>query len=184
MFVNNPYAQGGWKSPLNPRTSDGVFPVQPSVFGALPSPGPTAPPIVKFTFTSFAPDILNSVVYGSRSQRHFTITTGHGSTILRNAEGTHLAFIDWRPTSVEIGETVPYQAVARWMALSPNRSCRSMAVRGRRYTWIPNEGMIGLYLMGSNDLLARVTRSTDSVLLEITTEAIQAGLLEVAVVAT
>ncbi|KAF8878748.1 hypothetical protein BD779DRAFT_1447525 [Infundibulicybe gibba] len=78
----------------------------------------TVPNTFMFTFTSFNPNILNCDVYGPRSERWFTITTGHGSTVFHSAEGNHVAFIDWQlPPSVEIRGVVPYQPVSSWMRL-------------------------------------------------------------------
>ncbi|KAF8888317.1 hypothetical protein BD779DRAFT_1470343 [Infundibulicybe gibba] len=183
MHMNNPFAQGGWPNPSNPGVGDPGAPT-PSVFGALPLAGtPTPPTILTFTFTSFTPNILNCDVYGPRSQRYYSIATGQGPTIFHDAQGRQVALVDWQPPCVEIRGVVTYQRAAQWMPMLSDRSSRSMIIGRQTYTWIPRDGVLGLYSTGpSSELLARICRLRDSAILEITTEALKAGLLEAAVV--
>ncbi|KAF8061841.1 hypothetical protein FPV67DRAFT_1564041 [Lyophyllum atratum] len=196
MFINNPYAQGGWVNPQNPLsinngTWGGQSPPQPSVYGALPNASPPSPPkILTFFFVSLNPTILNSTVVGPQNQKYFDVTTNSpnvGASSVFRKGGQPVAVIEWhsQPT-VEVHGTVPRQAAARWMELSKDQSYKSMQVHGKWYAWVPRDKVISLFTVGPSqpELLARVSREPDMVKLEITTQAVQAGLLEAAVVAT
>ena len=78
MYTNNPYAQGGWYNPENSRSiNNGPWcpnALHPPTFGALP-PSKTNPSILTFEFSSFQPDILNSVVTGPDNREFFQIRT-------------------------------------------------------------------------------------------------------------
>ncbi|GLB35692.1 hypothetical protein LshimejAT787_0212570 [Lyophyllum shimeji] len=196
MFTNNPYAQGGWPNPQNPLSINNATwgkdsPPQPSVYGALPNAVPPSPPnILTFLFVSLNPTILNCTVVGPHAQKYFDVTTNSpnvgASTIFLKA-GRPFAVVEWhnQPT-VEIYGVAPRQAAARWLELSHDRAYQSMQVQGRWYAWVPRDKVISLFTVGPNppELLARVTREPEMVKLEITAQAVQAGLLEPAVVAT
>ncbi|GLB35696.1 hypothetical protein LshimejAT787_0212610 [Lyophyllum shimeji] len=146
--------------------------------------------LLTFTFSSFNPSILNSVIVGPHSRKYFQVMTDPADpryTIFQNVNTQVAAFIEWKQHPVvEIRGIVENQAVARWISLSPDRSCRLMEAKGRYYTWIPCGDAICLYSAVSNapEMFAKVTRGNNTVKLEMTPQAIQAGLLEMSVVAT
>ncbi|KAF5386872.1 hypothetical protein D9615_002128 [Tricholomella constricta] len=196
MFTNNPYAQGGWYNPENPLsinngTWGGQSPPQPSVYGALPTASSPSPPkILTFFFVSFNPTILNSTVVGPQSKKYFDVVTNSpnvgASTVFRKA-GQPFAAIEWiTQPAVEIYGVVPPQTAARWLELSRDQTYRSMQFGGKWYAWVHKDKTISLFTVGPSppELLARVSREPDTVKLELTAQAVQAGLLEAAVVAT
>ncbi|KAH7886918.1 hypothetical protein F5I97DRAFT_1936514 [Phlebopus sp. FC_14] len=165
----------------------------PSIFGALPYPSGSnthAPlnELVTFRFTSFNPTILNCKVIGPNNETYFRLVTDAStqeSTVLKNAQGSRIAQVDWqaRP-QVEARGIVARQHVGQWLKLSSQRSSRYMVCNGVSYSWAPSDRFLHLTISGSSDLLARVSKTYDCVVLELTPRAIQLGLLEASILAT
>ncbi|KAK7057891.1 hypothetical protein R3P38DRAFT_2497574 [Favolaschia claudopus] len=207
----NPYAQSGWANAANPNAgSSGTVP-QPSIFGALPYASPRNPPptFVPFRITSSSPsptttsssssssnttpEILDSTVTGPphHSRTYFRVRTDAptvGFTVIHNsATKEPVGVIEWRKHPViEIRNILPKQPTGKWLELSADRTYRTMTARGKTFVWAPDGNYICLYAPGLNapETYARVSREeSGSILLELTPEAIQLGLLEVAVAA-
>ncbi|KAF7375804.1 hypothetical protein MSAN_00470100 [Mycena sanguinolenta] len=148
------------------------------------------PPILlSFTFASFNPNILNSTVTGPQSHLYFRITTNSSKatcTALFDATGNPIAIIEWREQPVvEIRGILSKRRASQWLTISKNGSCRKMEALGKQFVWVPNGNLICLYDAGVNpsQLYAQVSRDSNSVTLELTTEAVRIGLLESCVVA-
>ncbi|KAF9522958.1 hypothetical protein CPB83DRAFT_878153 [Crepidotus variabilis] len=185
MFVNNPYAQAGWHNPQNPNSINGtpwnVAARTPPTFGALPSPDSRPPSFLTFEF-SLNPTIFNSIVTGPKKNKYFEISTAAGTTTI-SKPGSQFAMIVWsqHPT-VEASGVLARQRATDFLRLSADHSHRSMIIAGRNYAWVPRESGIYLYSSGPNlpTEYARLTLKADAakVVLEITSEAFQAGLFE------
>jgi hypothetical protein len=110
------------------------------------------------------------------------------STIITKRNGDPVARIEWNAHPwVEIPNVVERQPVSQWLPLSADMSYRTMRVNGRNYCWVPHNGAILLVTAWPNQLdghLGRITRLANKVVLELTAQAISAGLFEAAVVAT
>jgi len=198
MFTINPYAQAGWYNPENPhsinnQTWGSQSPPPASIFGALPSTTPLSPAsTLTFLFTSLNPNILNCTVMGPNSQRYFTVSTGgsshgHGFTIFHKHNGESVAIIEWKQHPIiEVRDIVPKQFTAQWLRRGPNPSYRSMEVKGKWYAWVIREDAVSLCTVGPSPpvMLAKISRDSNAVKLEMTPQAVQAGLLEVSVLAT
>jgi hypothetical protein len=129
MYVNNPYAQGGWYNPANPQTINteraaNTHVAQPSILGALPYPFPnTGPQHLTFHYTYSTTSILNCSVYGPASKKYIEVTTDFNKTphvtMLKKYDGNALGVIEWlqRPVA-EIPGALPRQCISRWMPLS------------------------------------------------------------------
>ncbi|KAF9258403.1 hypothetical protein L218DRAFT_877186 [Marasmius fiardii PR-910] len=184
----NPFAQGGWTG----SGSSSQYP-EPSIYGALPfSAGSSSSPndsILTFTFTSFDPNITNCIVLGPNSRPFFRIidnSPSTGFTLFQNNEGRSIAIIEWMrsATVVEIRDIVQKQLVSSWLAVSQDRSYRTMIARNRSFVWTTRENYVGLFTPGpSSQCYAKVIRGEESVVLQITAQAVQLGLLESCVVA-
>ncbi|GJE85206.1 hypothetical protein PsYK624_012840 [Phanerochaete sordida] len=187
-FNMNPYTQGFQQQ--NWGTA-------PSVFGALPSlPVTTTPPrsiqpdSVTFQFTQFNTTVLNCQVVGPQSRvayRIVTEATTPSCTIWKDNESRNIAMVQWQPNAtLEIRGVTPRQRIRDWLRLSPDQSQRTMEVRGIHFAWAPIDGFICLYRTQTSapKVLARVARAPSMVLLELTQEAMQMGLLEPCLVAT
>ncbi|EMD35443.1 hypothetical protein CERSUDRAFT_157206 [Gelatoporia subvermispora B] len=185
----NPFTQGGW--------GQGQTSTTPSIFGALPSlptsssiPRSMQPDNVTYQFTSFNATILNCSIIGPQSRvayRIVTETSVPSCTIWKDNESRSIAMVQWQPNAtLEIRGVAPRQRVRDWLRLSPDQSKRTMEVKGTQYAWAPMDGFICLYKAQSAAprILARVARAPNTVLLELTQEAITLGLLEPALVAT
>ncbi|KAL6300387.1 hypothetical protein BKA93DRAFT_740620 [Sparassis latifolia] len=168
----------------------------PSVFGALPSLGTTTAPrsiqpdSVTFQFTNFNTTILNCSVVGPQSRvayRIVTEATTPSCTIFKDNESRNVAMVQWQPNAtVEIRNAAPKQRVRDWLSLSSDQKKRKMQVGGVQYAWSPIDGFICMYKSQATAprVLARIARGANTVLLELTQEALQLGLLEPAIVAT
>ncbi|KAG1753590.1 uncharacterized protein EDB91DRAFT_1077330 [Suillus paluster] len=172
MYGSNPFA-----------AQDASVP-PPSVFGALPYPtvSSSLPGAVTFRFTSFSPTILDCKVIGPRDDTYFRVVTDAGGyTMLKDAQGSNIALLEWqdRPT-VEARGLVTKQPMGQWLRLSTDRSNRFMVYNG---AWLFLESPRQISA-GSYDVLARVLKTHDAVVLELTPHAIQLGLLELGVLAT
>ncbi|KAJ7825544.1 hypothetical protein B0H14DRAFT_3726252 [Mycena olivaceomarginata] len=188
----NPYAQGGWRNTGNPNAASGSNTVpQPSIFGALPFVTPSPLPMfVSFRFTSYSPSILNSTVMGPQAQTYFHVNTDiptPGFTVITNSANQPTVIIEWaRHPVLEIRGIVPKQQTSQWLALAPEKRYRTMTVKNKTFVWAPDGESICLYSpgLGAPQTHARVTREEGAVALDITSDAIQMGLLEVCVAAT
>ncbi|TFK35936.1 hypothetical protein BDQ12DRAFT_668107 [Crucibulum laeve] len=200
MHNSNPYAQGGWQVSQSNNNSD---PPQdhylpPSVQGALPSlpssssPTHGQPNFVTFYFTSFNPDITNCVVIGpARKYTDILTATNPESTIectlFQDSDGRISSMIEWigRHPYVEVKDAVSREPVRDFIRLSADQSYRTMIVKGKQYAWVPSPTGMILYNMTYNppEIVARAIRSHDTVTLQITAQAIHAGLMDVTVVA-
>ncbi|KAF9010118.1 hypothetical protein BDQ17DRAFT_1235143 [Cyathus striatus] len=182
-MYSNPF--GGWteagQGPSQNVWSDGVPP--PSVFGALPYPSVPSN-LLTFYFTSFNPDLLNCAVVGPQGQPYYRVVTDNhmpGYTVIKNAEGKSISLIEWQSHPfIEIRGTLAKQNVRNWLRLSHDRASRSMEVRGMRYTWAPRDKSIILFAGTPSQptFLAKVTRAHGTIVLEITPDALQLGILD------
>ncbi|KIJ61586.1 hypothetical protein HYDPIDRAFT_42553 [Hydnomerulius pinastri MD-312] len=192
MYGTNPFsAQDSWNAG-NGQSSWGAG-NPPSVFGALPYPsgsGSHAPlnELVTFKFTSFNPTILNCKVIGPHNETYFRAVTDasmQGYTVLKNSQGSNIALVEWAShPNVEARGITAKQPVGQWLRLSSDRSSRYMVCNGVSYTWAPSDRFLHLFVSGTSDLLVRVSKTYDSVVLELTPRAMQLGLLDAAILAT
>ncbi|KAJ7451384.1 hypothetical protein FB451DRAFT_1409887 [Mycena latifolia] len=191
----NPYAQSGWANTGNPNASSsrGTFP-QPSIFGALPYPNTIpasgSPTFMSFRFTSFSPTILNSAVVGPKSRTYFRVTTDVptvGYTVVHNLVEEPIVIIEWAPQPIiEIRDIVSKRPVSDWLTLSADTTYRTMTANGKPFFWVSDSTYNCVYSsgLGAPQLHARVSRQENEVVLQITAEAIQIGLLEICIAAT
>ncbi|KIK02655.1 hypothetical protein K443DRAFT_511697 [Laccaria amethystina LaAM-08-1] len=187
MFTNNPYAQAGWYNPQNPHSINGqpwnANAPHPPTFGALPSQNGSTPTKLTFEF----PDVLNCAVTGPGGKTYLSIVSNNASTLISKPNGEPVARVEWQAQPlVEIRNVVGRQLVSSWLPLSADHSYRTMTVGGRAYAWVPRSGSIVLCTAGPNppEEFARIARTSRNIVMEITSEAVHAGLFEVGVVAT
>lgn len=126
MYGSNPFtAQDGWNAGNGQSTWDTSAP-PPSIFGALPYPSVSSalPGAITLKFTSLSPTILNSKVIGPRNETYFRVVTDGGHTVLKDAQGSNIALLEWRdhPT-VEARSLVVKQPTGQWLRLSTDRRC-------------------------------------------------------------
>ncbi|KAF8548963.1 hypothetical protein OG21DRAFT_1448472 [Imleria badia] len=166
----------------------------PSIFGALPYPGSASsvdPPLHTLStlrFTSLNPSILDCSVVGPNNETYYRIATGFSGqaiSVIKNAGGHNIALVEWRshPT-LEAQAIGAKQHVAQWLPLSSDRRSRTMVYGGVHYAWAPFDRFLLLFAPGSTQWLARVTKTYDAVVLELSTRAVELGLIDVAVLAT
>ncbi|KAJ6557933.1 hypothetical protein B0H19DRAFT_1070526 [Mycena capillaripes] len=188
----NPYAQGGWSNNNNPNaTNNPAWGTTPSIYGALPYSGnpPFAPEFMVFTFSPLDGTILNSLVLGPKSRTYFRVNTDSttsGFSVVQNPKLESVALIEWRSHPIiEIRDIVSKRATSQWLGLSPDKTHRIMSARGRNFRWTPSEGFIELYSTGvpNPQLFGRISQGQSGVTLELTSEAVHIGLLEVGVAA-
>ncbi|KAJ3781170.1 hypothetical protein GGU10DRAFT_390819 [Lentinula aff. detonsa] len=186
MNITNPYAQAQWANSSSEHAS------APSLFGALPFPSsPLRPSIHLFHFTNLNPDILNCTVVGPKSIPYFRVSNNNPSpnfTLFQNREGRSIAIIEWIGSAgpvVEVRDIIHKQFVATWLQLTSDRKHRLMKARDRTFVWVPQDERVGLYTYGTTtpELYARLSRTEGGFTLEITSTAIQEGLIECCVVA-
>lgn len=123
MYINNPYAQGGWTNTANSHSiNDGgwgsLLPYAPT-FGALPSSTAGAPPsILTFHFTNFNPDLLNCTIIGPQNRVYYKVTPGPpGSTYVQKPDNSSILYIEWHQSPVvEVREIIPRQPVKQWFS--------------------------------------------------------------------
>ncbi|KAJ7245633.1 hypothetical protein B0H12DRAFT_782254 [Mycena haematopus] len=139
--------------------------------------------------------ILNSTVVGRDGcTPYFHIMTGpERKTVFRTNNGRTVAEIEWHGKDgaafVEVPNNVMKQRVSQWLAVASDASHRMMIAHGERYMWIPRSDSICMYHWNPAAvghiprLLARIEKEGSTVTLEITVEAVNIGLLDVAVVA-
>ncbi|KAJ7627932.1 hypothetical protein DFH06DRAFT_1102831 [Mycena polygramma] len=189
--MSNPYIQGGWKFGMNPNApgSSGNPPPQPSIFGALPYPSRTsAPTFLAFRFACFKPTITNSTVTGPQSRVFFRATSPTpGFSVIYDASDDPIIIVEWAEHPiVEVRGIVSKRLASSWLALAQNGSHRKMEARGKHFVWVAGGEYIFLYAagVGQPQVYAQISRDANSVTLELTTEAVQIGLLEICVAAT
>ncbi|KAF9477801.1 hypothetical protein BDN70DRAFT_945970 [Pholiota conissans] len=193
MFTNNPYAQAGWYNPQNPHSiNDGPWHPNssyPPTYGALPPLDDKPASVLTFTFTSFNPDLFNCVVVGPKDRKYFEVRTQDNNTII-SKPGEQFASIQWaRHPTVEARGILSRQLTKDFLKLSSDQTYRSMLVGNKVYSWIPR-GSRGIYLYshGPNppEQFARISlnNGNNTILLEITSEAFQAGLFEPCIIST
>ncbi|KIK96638.1 hypothetical protein PAXRUDRAFT_138044 [Paxillus rubicundulus Ve08.2h10] len=188
MYGTNPFsAEEAWNS------GSGNTGGAPSVFGALPYPPSSTNQVslnelVTFRFTSFNPTILNCTVIGPNNETYFRVVTDvsmQGYTVLKNSQGSNIALVEWQThPNVEARGVAAKQPVAQWLKLSSDRSSRYMVHNGVGYSWAPSDRFLHLFVTGTSDWLARVSKTSDSVVLEVTHRAMQLGLLDAAILGT
>ncbi|TEB19160.1 hypothetical protein FA13DRAFT_1698179 [Coprinellus micaceus] len=190
----------------------GALPSGPSNYGlplgylpTSPSGGPAnqAPnanlQVTTFHFTSPTNALLNSNVVGPQGQKYFSVAThGVGHTIIINEQagstrGEAVGKIEWQAQSpfVSLAGAVAHQPAGQWLHWTGDRRFRAMSARGREYRWMFNTGMffVCCYTAGgtASEFVARIVKGngTDGVIvsLEITAPAVQAGLLDVCILA-
>ncbi|EEB94968.1 hypothetical protein MPER_06135 [Moniliophthora perniciosa FA553] len=157
----------------------------PSVYGALPSAGspPSLPGVHRFVFTSFNPDILNCTVIGPNTQPHYYIATDSRFTVLKRTDGKAFGVIEWQSHPiVEIKDLVRKQFSSGFLRLASDGRSRAMGFNEGEYFWVPQQAPsegICLYPARSSECIARITRDSHggSIILEVTQNAVQAGLL-------
>ncbi|KAF5374433.1 hypothetical protein D9615_009045 [Tricholomella constricta] len=148
------------------------------------------PSYVTFSFMGLSPDITNCTVFGPRFATYYNILTNPstpGFTVIQDMNERNVAAIGWKqPAFVEISEMVTRQKTRQWLRLSPNGTYRTMEVRGVRYFWVSRESVISLYSRSSSsdEPIARTTEKDGIFVLDIMPDVLQAGLLELCVVAT
>ncbi|KAH6913139.1 hypothetical protein BKA70DRAFT_1261980, partial [Coprinopsis sp. MPI-PUGE-AT-0042] len=196
MHGTNPYAQAGWYNPQNPMTINtqpwGVSSISgPSVFGALPYPSnqSSIPTVLTFHYVCLNPDILNCMITGPTSIPFLEVVTmsqnGIPTTVFKKSDGRALASIEWGyvPT-VEILQRVNKQAASQWMRATSTPCRRLVTVGGREFAWVIEPTGTCVYGYGNmSKALVKLHKGPQAITLELTTEAFNAGLLEVSIVA-
>ncbi|KAH9478614.1 hypothetical protein JR316_0009071 [Psilocybe cubensis] len=190
MYFNHPF--GSWGEMGNGQSAsstwNGAAPT-PSIYGALPYPNDSSA-FQTFYFTNFSPDILNCTVIGPQAQVYYRIVTDNqmpGYTVVKNSEGKNVSLIEWQShPMIEVRGLLTKQYVRAWLALTADKSARTMSVRGMQYAWAPRDKSISLFAGGPRNptLLARITRTNGAIALDMTPDAIQLGLLDSVVAAS
>ncbi|CAK5266074.1 unnamed protein product [Mycena citricolor] len=120
-------------------------------------------------------------------------------TLFRTNRGVTVASIEWAQTSGPVvhipamhpgsREPVSRQRVDGWLNRSPDGSYRAMTVYGGQYAWVLQSDVYCMYVWNEHQrsdipqLLARVERGGDNLVMEISADALRAGLLETTTVA-
>ncbi|KAF7311899.1 hypothetical protein MIND_00201100 [Mycena indigotica] len=217
MYDDHPFSQWlqpssiGATSPISPASSSGSSSAsrasttpQPSIYGALPYPTQNPrPAFMTFRFTPLEASIsdgglLNASVTGPpNAKTYFRIRTDApavGFTVVAQAgSNAPVAVIQWSGADmmatpmVEVKGIVSKRSTSEWLALSSEKSYRTMVARDKPFVWLPEGTHISLYTSGLRQprMFGRISSEveTGALLLEISAEAIQIGLLEVCVVA-
>ncbi|PPQ72693.1 hypothetical protein CVT26_002910 [Gymnopilus dilepis] len=179
--MNHPF--GSWSESGSGNSS--TFPT----FGALPYPSDPTCSCTSFYFTSFNPDVMNCTVVGPQAQQLYRVVTDKnmpGYTQIKKADGSNMSLIEWKSHPlVEIRGLLAKQSVGTWLGLSADQSTRAMTVREMQYTWAPRGKTINLYAGVPKNpvLLARIMRKSGAIQLDMTSDAIQLGLLDPVVTA-
>jgi len=145
-----------------------------------------------FRFTSFNPNIFQSIVLGPQSNPCFSIATSAtplpGYTVFKSSTtGENIAIIEWQKHPlVEIQDVMFKQPVSKWLELSPDMSHRRMTYGGSKFIWEPCGEFICLYAPGTSEdhLIGRISRDQKTVTLELTPETVETGFLTTCAVAT
>ncbi|KAF8162593.1 hypothetical protein B0H34DRAFT_650617 [Crassisporium funariophilum] len=193
MYVNNPYAQGGWHNPQNPYSiNNGVWRSNsrhPPTYGALPPADQDPPSVLDFHFASFNPDIYQCKVTGPDGRKFFEISTPAPHMTIISKPGKIFAQIHWQSRAIlEAVGIISRQFAGDFLKLSADQRHRIMNVNGRAYAWIPRKHEFYLYSTGPNPAthLAKISPVPDKneILLRIATEAFQEGLFEPCIMVT
>ncbi|KAJ7488136.1 hypothetical protein FB451DRAFT_1226535 [Mycena latifolia] len=192
----------------DPDSTKAMNPTTPTPRRRVPR-SPTPPPVshdedvisLDFVCRRNSHSVLNCTVVGRGVYMPYfhimtrTATDGDvcpGQTLFRTNKGCTVAAIEWRGAGgaahVEVDKTVAKQRVSEWLSVAGDASYRLMDIRGQRYVWVPQSNSICMYHWNPGSaavphLLARIEKVDNTVTLEITLEAINSGLLEIAVVA-
>ncbi|KAJ7614428.1 hypothetical protein FB45DRAFT_802331, partial [Roridomyces roridus] len=200
----NPFTQGCWPTCTeNNSTSDAGTVPQPSLLGALPFSSPFLSSLeaqtsfTSFRFTSFNPTILNSTFLRQSDLRpYFRVWTDHrpakeGFTMVNDEDKKPVIIVEWAPEDgggpiVEVRDVVSKRRTGDWLVLSDDKSYRTMRALDKTFIWTPQGENLCLYApgLGTPELFARVSRTEDSVYLDLTAGAVRIGLLPVCVAAT
>ncbi|KAJ6614596.1 hypothetical protein B0H10DRAFT_1803113 [Mycena sp. CBHHK59/15] len=184
----NPYAQGGWSNSFNHNAVNNPSSGASPLYGVLPYVTSPTLTFLTFNFSSLDGTILDSEIVGPHSRTYFRVSTDSttsGFSVIQNAKQESVALIEWKTHPViEIRGIVSKRTSAQWLPLSPDKTYRMMSARGRNFRWTPSNGCINLYNTSFHnpELFGRISQGQNGIVLEITTEAIQIGLLEVFVV--
>ncbi|KAK7044375.1 hypothetical protein R3P38DRAFT_3308325 [Favolaschia claudopus] len=136
-------------------------------------------------------NVLNCTVLDARSSRvQYTISTDNslaGYTVFKSVlDGRSVGLIEWGrgKTSVEVRGAVQKQETKTWLRVSRNQTYRTMTVRGFQYTWSPDDQYINLCSTGpTSTFLGRISRGDETVVIELTPDAIQLNLQDASIVA-
>ncbi|KAJ6570815.1 hypothetical protein DFH09DRAFT_1462726, partial [Mycena vulgaris] len=159
-----------------------------SVFGALPYPTPRAPSLTAYYLTALNPGVLNCAVVDRHARAHYAVSTDSkmpGYTVVkRAADRKSIALVEWQKhPRVEIRGAVAKQETKDWLRISRDQMFRTMTLRGNQYIWAPENQYINLTSCSSSPkFLGRISRGDDSVIIELTPEALQLDLLDTTVV--
>ncbi|KAJ7655959.1 hypothetical protein B0H17DRAFT_956207, partial [Mycena rosella] len=161
-----------------------------SIFGALPYPTPiSSPTFLTFRFTSCSPTLLDSTVTGPKSRTFFRVKTDSptvGFSVIHHFANQPVVIIGWsKDPIVKIRNILSKRQTSHWLALSAEKSYRTMSALGKTFVWAPDGKYICLYSagLGAPQIYARVFREDGEVALELTQEGVQIGLLELCVTA-
>ncbi|KAF8888570.1 hypothetical protein BD779DRAFT_1662291 [Infundibulicybe gibba] len=174
MFTNyNPFS--GWA-----EAGGGQSTVSPWNGNSNPPPQFLARSLIRMRRPPIFPNLFNCTVVGPQSQTYFRIVTDDqmpGYTVFKDAKGRSVALIEW--------QTHPFQNIRNWLRLTLDQSCRTMKVGGMSYTWAPRDKSINLYAGNPSTLsfLASISRDHGAVVVKMTTDAMQLGLLDPVIVA-
>ncbi|KAJ7669131.1 hypothetical protein B0H17DRAFT_1209689 [Mycena rosella] len=170
----NPYAQGGWANAANPNAASSIS-------------AASSPTFMAFRF-ALNPTILDSAVTGPQSRTYFRVGTDSptvGFTVVHNLANQPMIIIEWaRHPIIEIRDIVSKRQISHWLPLSADKSYRTMTANGKAFFWgLTDSTSACLYSsgVGAPQTHARVFRDRAEVVLEITAEAVQIGLLEICV---
>ncbi|KAK7039709.1 hypothetical protein R3P38DRAFT_3468583 [Favolaschia claudopus] len=138
-------------------------------------------------------NVLNCTVLDARSSRvQYTISTDNslaGYTVYKSVlDGRSVGLIEWGrgnlKTSVEVRGAVQKQETKAWLRVSRDQTYRTMTVRGFQYTWSPDNQYINLCSPGPTPtFLGRISRGDETVVIELTPDAIQLNLQDASIVA-
>ncbi|KAK7039705.1 hypothetical protein R3P38DRAFT_3181495 [Favolaschia claudopus] len=164
------------------------------------TPAPQPGNLTTFCLTSPSPyahttsvlNVLNCSVLDARNSHvHYTISTDNslaGYTVFKSAlEKISVGLIEWGKgkTSVEVRGAVPKQETKAWLRVSRDQTYRTMTVRGFQYVWSPDNQYINLSSAASPTptFLGRISRGDETVVIELTPDAVQLGLQDASIVA-
>ncbi|KAF8893228.1 hypothetical protein CPB84DRAFT_1326676 [Gymnopilus junonius] len=179
MHMNHPF--GSWT-----ESGQGGSSVSPT-FGALPYPSDPTCSYSSFYFSSFHPDVMNCVVVGPQGQQLYQVVTDKdvpGYTVIKKADGSNISLIEWKSRPlIEIRGLLSKQPVGTWLGLSGDK--RAMTVRDIEYNWAPRGKSINMYVGVPKNpiLLVKITRKNGAIQLDMSSDAIQLGLLDSVVTA-
>ncbi|KAM6503315.1 hypothetical protein JOM56_000258 [Amanita muscaria] len=173
-------------NPFSSWTTDGLLTTPPSVYGALPYPSHS----LSLLFPLFNPSDLNCAAVSAHGQVYYNIVTDAEYTVVKSASGESIiAMIEWKPHPlVEIRGILDKQPVKDWLKLSQEHNSRCMEIRGVKYTWAPRgralEASISGGMRSGAIVLACITRGDGKLMLDVSPDPIQLGILDSIVTAT